>query len=88
MLFEDDVEHGEHPLTLVQNEGFSVRSVAVPGTGTWTAQTIGRTWLILPTSVNPMRSAPQHILTLYPLSRLALGSAKERSQSRGTYRQT
>lgn len=37
LLYEADVEHGEHPLTLVQNEGFSVRSVAVPGTGTWTA---------------------------------------------------
>lgn len=37
ILFEADVEHGEHPLTLVQNEGFSIRSVAVPATGTWTA---------------------------------------------------
>ena len=27
----------EHPLTLVQNEGFSIRSVAVPATGTWQA---------------------------------------------------
>jgi hypothetical protein len=37
VLFEADVSHGEHPLTLVQNEGFSIRSVAVPATGTWTA---------------------------------------------------
>lgn len=37
LLYEADVEHGEHPLTLVQNEGFSIRSVAVPATGTWTA---------------------------------------------------
>lgn len=36
ILFEADVEHGEHPLALVQNEGFSIRSVAVPATGTWT----------------------------------------------------
>lgn len=36
ILYEADVEHGEHPLTLVQNEGFSIRSVAVPATGTWT----------------------------------------------------
>ena len=27
----------EHPLVLAQNEGFSIRSVAVPGTGTWQA---------------------------------------------------
>lgn len=26
-----------HPLVLAQNEGFSIRSVAVPATGTWTA---------------------------------------------------
>lgn len=37
ILFEADVEHGEHPLVLAQNEGFSIRSVAVPATGTWTA---------------------------------------------------
>ena len=37
LLYEADVEHGEHPLTLVQNEGFSIRSVAVPATGTWQA---------------------------------------------------
>lgn len=34
-LFEPDQGDGEHPLTLVQNEGFSIRSVAVPATGTW-----------------------------------------------------
>ncbi len=27
----------EHPLVLAQNEGFSIRSVAVPATGTWQA---------------------------------------------------
>ena len=27
----------EHPLVLAQNEGFVIRSVAVPGTGTWQA---------------------------------------------------
>ena len=27
---------GMHPLVLTQNEGFSIRSVAVPATGTWT----------------------------------------------------
>lgn len=36
ILFESDVEHGEHPLVLAANEGFSIRSVAVPATGTWT----------------------------------------------------
>ena len=35
-LYSPDVGAGEHPLILAQNEGFSVRSVAVPGTGTWT----------------------------------------------------
>lgn len=33
-LFECDVTDGEHPLTLSQNEGFSVR-VVVPATGVW-----------------------------------------------------
>jgi hypothetical protein len=28
---------GEHPIALVQNEGLSIRSVAVPATGTWQA---------------------------------------------------
>lgn len=37
LMVEADQGDGEHPLTLVQNEGFSIRSVAVPATGTWTA---------------------------------------------------
>jgi hypothetical protein len=36
-LFVSDVNRGEHPLLLAQNEGFVIRSVAVPATGTWTA---------------------------------------------------
>jgi hypothetical protein len=36
-LINADIESGEHPIVLVQNEGISVRSVAVPATGTWTA---------------------------------------------------
>lgn len=35
LLFHADVSDGQHPLSLVQNEGFSIRSVAVPATGTW-----------------------------------------------------
>ena len=42
-LYEPDLANGEHPLTLVQNEGFSIRSVAVPATGTWTVS-IGVKW--------------------------------------------
>lgn len=34
-LFHNDTGDGEHPLVLAQNEGFSIRSVAVPATGTW-----------------------------------------------------
>ncbi len=34
-LLEPDQADGEHPLILAQNEGFSIRSVAVPATGTW-----------------------------------------------------
>lgn len=34
-MWEPDQGDGEHPLTLVQNEGFVIRSVAVPATGTW-----------------------------------------------------
>lgn len=34
-LYRADVDNGEHPLVLAQNEGFSIRSVAVPATGTW-----------------------------------------------------
>ena len=37
ILFRGESGHGQHPLVLAQNEGFSVRSVAVPATGTWTA---------------------------------------------------
>lgn len=36
-LYRGDTEMGMHPLALVQNEGFSIRAVAVPATGTWTA---------------------------------------------------
>lgn len=35
-LYDIDVSSGEYPLVLATNEGFSVRSVAVPATGTWT----------------------------------------------------
>lgn len=35
ILWQAEVGDGEHPLCLVQNEGFSIRSVAVPATGTW-----------------------------------------------------
>lgn len=37
ILWQAEVGDGEHPLVLGQNEGFSIRSVAVPATGTWTA---------------------------------------------------
>lgn len=37
ILWQADVGDGEHPLVLVQNEGFVIRSVAVPATGTWEA---------------------------------------------------
>lgn len=37
ILFNAEPGDGEHPLILAQNEGFSIRSVAVPGTGTWQA---------------------------------------------------
>ena len=43
-LFTAESGDGEHPLVLVQNEGFSIRSVAVPATGTWTVG-IGVTWV-------------------------------------------
>jgi hypothetical protein len=36
ILWQAEVGDGEHPLILAQNEGFSIRSVAVPATGTWT----------------------------------------------------
>ena len=35
VMWEPDVGDGEHPLLLATNEGFSIRSVAVPATGTW-----------------------------------------------------
>lgn len=35
ILWQAEVADGEHPLILSQNEGFSIRSVAVPATGTW-----------------------------------------------------
>jgi hypothetical protein len=37
ILWQGEIADGEHPLILAQNEGFSIRSVAVPATGTWTA---------------------------------------------------
>jgi hypothetical protein len=37
VLYEPDLGDGEHPLVFIQNEGFVIRSVAVPATGTWTA---------------------------------------------------
>lgn len=37
ILFQMEIGDGEHPLILAQNEGFSIRSVAVPATGTWQA---------------------------------------------------
>lgn len=36
-LFSPDIADGEYPIVLAQNEGLSIRSVAVPATGTWTA---------------------------------------------------
>ena len=43
-LFESPISDGHYPLTLAQNEGFSIRAVAVPGTGTWTA-TVAVEWI-------------------------------------------
>lgn len=37
VFWQSEVGNGEHPLVLAQNEGFVIRSVAVPATGTWTA---------------------------------------------------
>lgn len=37
ILWQAETSDGEHPLVLAQNEGFSIRSVAVPATGTWQA---------------------------------------------------
>jgi len=36
MLLDADVGSGDHPVVLTANEGLSIRSVAVPATGTWT----------------------------------------------------
>lgn len=36
LVYEGNAKDGDHPLCLVQNEGFSIRSIAVPATGTWT----------------------------------------------------
>lgn len=35
ILWQAEIADGEHPLILAQNEGLSIRSVAVPATGTW-----------------------------------------------------
>ena len=37
ILWQSDIGDGEYPLVLAQNEGLSIRSVAVPATGTWQA---------------------------------------------------
>lgn len=37
ILFESELGDGDYPIALVQNEGFVIRSVAVPATGTWQA---------------------------------------------------
>jgi hypothetical protein len=37
IFYQADVNAGEHPLLLAQNEGFVIRCVAVPATGTWQA---------------------------------------------------
>lgn len=37
ILFRAEQTFGQHPLALVANEGFVIRSVAVPATGTWSA---------------------------------------------------
>lgn len=37
VLWQAEVGDGDHPLVLAQNEGFVVRSIAVPITGTWQA---------------------------------------------------
>lgn len=46
VLLECEVGDGDYPLVLAQNEGFSIRSVAVPATGTWTAS-ISVEWMEL-----------------------------------------
>jgi hypothetical protein len=42
-FWEPDLGDGGHPLVLTTNEGFVIRSVAVPATGTWTTA-IHITW--------------------------------------------
>lgn len=37
ILWQASSGDGDHPLLLANQEGFSIRSVAVPGTGTWQA---------------------------------------------------
>jgi len=37
ILWRGETSDGQHPFVLAQNEGFVIRSVAVPATGTWTA---------------------------------------------------
>lgn len=37
ILWQAEIADGEHPLIMAQNEGISIRSVAVPATGTWQA---------------------------------------------------
>ena len=37
ILYRGEIGDGQHPLVFAANEGVSVRSVAVPATGTWTA---------------------------------------------------
>ncbi len=37
LLWQAEIADGEHPIILAQNEGLSIRSVAVPATGTWQA---------------------------------------------------
>lgn len=36
ILYRGETGDGQHPLLFAQNEGFVIRSVAVPATGTWT----------------------------------------------------
>lgn len=43
VMWEADMDGAGHPFALVQNEGISIRSVAVPATGTWEA-TIQINW--------------------------------------------
>jgi len=43
IFFETEVGNAGHPLVLAQNEGFVIRSVAVPATGTW-QMSVNVTW--------------------------------------------